>query len=185
MMYSYKGKYPVSKMPHRITLSNGFTRTDSSTFTTDEIQDAGWTIVSDPPSYNEETQHLNWNSKTVSWEIVDKTEEELEQERQKRFQLLLDDAKWVTRNKLKALINPLTGQPLSIQTDQYLIERDLQHESINMTMLLQQESLDSNLRAAILSVQSQAIAILMASKQVYAALEADNDYDFENSPLWP
>lgn len=47
-LYSFNGSYP-SQIPHRIRLSDGTTRTDSSTFTADELADAGWVIVEDPP----------------------------------------------------------------------------------------------------------------------------------------
>jgi hypothetical protein len=51
MLYSHNGNFPTV-LPDRIRLSNGMTRTDSSTFTTEEITDAGYTEVSNPPSYD-------------------------------------------------------------------------------------------------------------------------------------
>ena len=48
MLYSKDGSYP-SNLPNRIRLSSGLTRTDSSTFTEDEIADAGYIVVEDPP----------------------------------------------------------------------------------------------------------------------------------------
>lgn len=50
-LYTLRGSYPTT-LPNRISLSNGMTRTDSSTFTLDEIADAGYTEVSDPPSFS-------------------------------------------------------------------------------------------------------------------------------------
>ena len=37
MWYSNKGAYPVDTLPHRIILSDGSSRTDSSTFTNAEL----------------------------------------------------------------------------------------------------------------------------------------------------
>jgi hypothetical protein len=51
MLYSHNGNFPTL-LPDRIRLSNGMTRTDSSTFTNEEITDAGYIEVADPPSYS-------------------------------------------------------------------------------------------------------------------------------------
>ena len=48
MLYSHNGSYP-SVLPNRIRLSNGMTRTDSSTFTEQEIADAGYAETTDAP----------------------------------------------------------------------------------------------------------------------------------------
>lgn len=48
MLYSKDGLFP-QLIPNRIRLSNGFTRTDSTTFTTEEIADAGYVLVDSPP----------------------------------------------------------------------------------------------------------------------------------------
>ena len=45
-LYSYKTEYPSSKISQRIRLSDGSTRTDSSTFTSDQLLDAGYVEVS-------------------------------------------------------------------------------------------------------------------------------------------
>ena len=44
MLYSYNGEYPTD-IPERIRLSDGSTRTDSSTYTEEEIADAGYVYV--------------------------------------------------------------------------------------------------------------------------------------------
>jgi hypothetical protein len=46
-------------LPFRIRLSNGFTRTDPSSFTAAEIADAGYTLVAEP-AYNGATEKLLW-----------------------------------------------------------------------------------------------------------------------------
>jgi hypothetical protein len=60
-LYSYKTQYPDSNIPERIRLSDGNTRTDSSTFTPEELIDAGYILVEDPPVYDEETHKLIWS----------------------------------------------------------------------------------------------------------------------------
>lgn len=58
-LYSYKGSIP-SALPERIRLSNGLTRTDSSTFTEEEIADAGYVLADDPPTITQ-FQTLSWD----------------------------------------------------------------------------------------------------------------------------
>ena len=77
-MYSIKGNYPIETLPHRIRLSDGSTRTDSSTFTADELSSAGITTVSDPPDYNSDTHKLTWDTTDIEWEVVDLTQEEID-----------------------------------------------------------------------------------------------------------
>jgi hypothetical protein len=48
MLYSLNGAYP-KPLPKRIVLSNGTTRTDPTTFTPEEIADAGYIQAPDPP----------------------------------------------------------------------------------------------------------------------------------------
>ncbi len=49
MLYSHNGGYPAL-LPNRIRLANGLTRTDSNTFTSEEISEAGYVQVDNPPS---------------------------------------------------------------------------------------------------------------------------------------
>lgn len=74
MLYSYKGQYP-SSLPERIRLSNGSTRTDSSTFTSEELTDAGYVSAGDSPSFDGDTQKVIWNGS--SWEVVSLTSSEI------------------------------------------------------------------------------------------------------------
>ena len=74
MLYSYNNEYPI-EIPDRIRLSDGSTRTDSSTFTDAEIQDAGYVSVSDPPSYDSSTHKLTWTG--TAWQVVALTTDEL------------------------------------------------------------------------------------------------------------
>ena len=59
MLYSFNGCRP-EPLPFRITLPNGFTRTDPSTFTEDEITAAGFTGPYTEPVYNPITQQIDW-----------------------------------------------------------------------------------------------------------------------------
>jgi len=76
-MYSFRGNTPAP-LPERIRLSDGMTRTDKSTFTDEEIADAGYVYV-EPFStpYEERTQKVVWNSGLIAWELLDKTDEEI------------------------------------------------------------------------------------------------------------
>lgn len=55
-LYSHQGKYPTT-LPHRIILGNGKTRTDSSTFTAEEIESAGWVEAPEKPSFDPATHN--------------------------------------------------------------------------------------------------------------------------------
>ena len=78
MLYSINGEYPIDTLPHRIRLSDGSTRTDSSTFTADELSSAGITTVSDPPEYNADTHKLTWDNSDIEWEVIALTQEEID-----------------------------------------------------------------------------------------------------------
>lgn len=74
MLYSYKGQYP-EPLPRRIRLSDGSTRTDSTTFTEEELTDAGYVAAGNFPSYDNSAQKVIWNS--TAWEVVSLTTEEI------------------------------------------------------------------------------------------------------------
>lgn len=109
MLYSIKGNYPVETLPHRIRLSDGSTRTDSSTFTTDDLSNAGITTVSNPPSYNENTQKLTWNEIEIDWEVIDLTQEQIEE---------LTNLAWQNvRKKRDSLLQQVDGKVLRYQSE--------------------------------------------------------------------
>jgi len=83
-LYSYKTEYPTTEIPERIRLSNGSTRTDSSTFTSDELVDAGYVEVSNPPDFNQETHKVIWNG--TEWQTISLTEYEISVRNVKRWQ---------------------------------------------------------------------------------------------------
>jgi hypothetical protein len=59
MLYSKNNSYP-SSLPHRIVLSDGTTRTDSLSFTEEEIADAGYAAVDNPPQTSYPNR-LDWD----------------------------------------------------------------------------------------------------------------------------
>jgi hypothetical protein len=68
-LFSTGGAYPQSV--EKIRLSDGTTRTDSSTFTTGEIADAGLTGPYTEPSYDSNTQELTWDSSSLTFVVTD------------------------------------------------------------------------------------------------------------------
>jgi hypothetical protein len=85
MLYSYKNSYPTN-IPFRIRLSDGRTRTDPSTFTPEEILDAGYIEVSDPPQITE-YQVLTWTG--TQWFVRDMNSDEIsEVERIKKEKII-------------------------------------------------------------------------------------------------
>lgn len=76
-MYSYKGEEPINKLPFRIFLSDGSSRTDPSSFTEEEISDAGYVEVSEAPSYDAGIQRLLWDKENATWVVEDLPEEEI------------------------------------------------------------------------------------------------------------
>jgi hypothetical protein len=65
-LYSYQGQEP-QELPERIRLSDGRSRTDSSTFTEEEIANAGFTGPYERPEYNSEIETQEWNSESEHW----------------------------------------------------------------------------------------------------------------------
>ena len=59
MLYSLRQQRPAP-LPQRIRMPDGFTRTDASTFTQEEIQAAGYSGPYTEPSYNPSTEQLLW-----------------------------------------------------------------------------------------------------------------------------
>lgn len=76
-LYTKNGSYP-QPIPFRIILSDGRSRTDPSSFSEEEIADAGYVEISDPPSITD-IQVLQWAG--TDWLVRDKTEEEINTEK--------------------------------------------------------------------------------------------------------
>jgi len=71
MLYSYKKQYP-NELPNRIRLSDGSTRTDKSSFTEEEILDAGYILVEEPPIVSGDDV-LRWDGDNWVVEVIDET----------------------------------------------------------------------------------------------------------------
>jgi len=74
MLYSYNNGYPTL-IPNRIRLSDGSTRTDRSTYTPEEIADAGYIQVADQPSVSYPNV-LEWSG--TDWNIREPNTQEVE-----------------------------------------------------------------------------------------------------------
>ena len=83
-MYSLNKLYPISKRPERIRLSNGNTKTDFTTFTTDDLTDAGWQVVDDKPEVNETTHKVTWDG--TKWVTENLSSEELQEVKNKQLE---------------------------------------------------------------------------------------------------
>ncbi len=78
MLYSFNKNEP-KELPFKIYLSNGRVRTDPSTFTDEEITDAGYVFAGFPPPHETATQKANWDG--TKWVVTNKTTEELKAEK--------------------------------------------------------------------------------------------------------
>lgn len=65
-LYSFNGEYPT-ELPERIRLSDGKTRTDNSSFTAEELSDAGYTGPYELPDYDSDIQTVRWDSDSKSF----------------------------------------------------------------------------------------------------------------------
>jgi hypothetical protein len=74
-LYSCNGREP-EKLPDRIRLSDGSTRTDSSTFTKEELDSVGITGPYTKPEV-EEYQNIIWDSENLKYVIIDTPDEYL------------------------------------------------------------------------------------------------------------
>lgn len=75
-LYTKNGSYP-EPIPFRIKLSNGQTRTDPSSFSDEEIIDAGYIEVPNPPVITQE-QVLEWYPANLAWIVRSKTQQEID-----------------------------------------------------------------------------------------------------------
>jgi hypothetical protein len=90
-LYSYQGLKP-EPLRFRIRFINGSTRTDSSTFTADEISAAGYTGPFTEPSYDAKTEVLDWDGENyfVRPYNTQELEDQWNKVREQRNQLLKD-----------------------------------------------------------------------------------------------
>tara|TARA_B100001113_G_C21015815_1_gene581318 strand:- start:335 stop:805 length:471 start_codon:yes stop_codon:yes gene_type:complete len=62
VLYSFKHQKPAALPTDRIILSTGQSRTDPSTWTAEEILDAGYVVADSAPDYNSATHKLSWST---------------------------------------------------------------------------------------------------------------------------
>ena len=86
---------PIMSLPRRIRLSNGLTRTNTSTLSEAELKSIGIHKVPNPPSNSDDTKYVVWEAGKVEtdeegnvtattpegWQIKDKSAEQIEAER--------------------------------------------------------------------------------------------------------
>lgn len=115
MLYSFENRTP-EPIPDVIRLSNGDTRTDKSQFTDEEIADAGYVAVEDPPEYDALKQRVVWNSSTTpgTWEVQDIPVEELWQNPRELRTKLMDQFEWrISRHRREVDLGMETTEELT------------------------------------------------------------------------
>jgi len=78
-LYTKDGCYPRT-LPNTLYFEDGTIRVDASTYTTQEIADAGWIEAPNYPSadsINVLEQRVQWNSETSAFDIVNLSAEEI------------------------------------------------------------------------------------------------------------
>lgn len=87
----------VSVLPETVVLPSGLTRTDSTTYTDEELQEWGYVLVSNPPSVqNDET--AEFNKDTMQWDIVKRPHEaKWEEVRRDQFRRLSETDWYIIR----------------------------------------------------------------------------------------
>ena len=73
-MYSYKNKYPIADLPHRLRMDDGSTVTDLKSLDNEMLLVLGFVQVDNPPEYSEDTHKLEWSG--TEWQIEELTEQE-------------------------------------------------------------------------------------------------------------
>lgn len=86
-LYSYRGGYPAPP-PFTIVLSNGDCRTNPTTFSIHELDDAGYTPAPTAPTYDPNSQQLVWLGD--SWEVRDLSAEVITARHKSALQAELD-----------------------------------------------------------------------------------------------
>jgi hypothetical protein len=107
MKLYYKDNSLPKELPFRITLSNGMTRTDPSSFTDEEIADAGYIEAPAKPRIVEAGKSIVWNFETHEWKIVGEalTEEQSTNlwyfKNKETQEILLQETQWMVARNLE------------------------------------------------------------------------------------
>lgn len=92
-LYSYKGASPTT-LPHKIRPTEGIVRTDVSTFTDEEIADAGFTGPYTIPDFDQEYQRVTWDSENLAFVVEDMSDGELWSAIRTKRNRLLSESDW-------------------------------------------------------------------------------------------
>jgi hypothetical protein len=91
MLYSHRQATPAP-LPHRIRFADGSTRTDSITFTPDELERAGYTGPYERPKCDPTIETVDWDATALAYVVRPYNAAELTAQRakirQQRIQLL-------------------------------------------------------------------------------------------------
>lgn len=69
-LYSLRGSEPTT-IPNRLKFDDGTTKTDVTTFTEEDIANAGWEGPYNIPEYDPDRYIPRWNSENMSWYMID------------------------------------------------------------------------------------------------------------------
>ena len=83
--YSHNNEKPVKNI-QKIEMPDGSRRTYP--FTTEDLNEAGYIVVDNPPAYNSNTHKLGWNG---AWLVEELTELELQEVLQAAWEVLDED----------------------------------------------------------------------------------------------
>ena len=120
-LYSYKGAWPT-RLPNRLKFEDGFTKTDKTTFTAEDIAAAGWIEVEDPPVVDYPNR-LDWDPETFEWSVREPNGAEVTF----KWQEIKDECeRRLAETDYKVIKAVETGEPLDPIMTQYRQElRDL------------------------------------------------------------
>ena len=88
-MYSYKNKYPISDLPHRLRRDDGSTVTDLKSLNDEVLLELGFVQVDNPLEYSKNTHKLEWSG--VEWQLKELTEQEVKIRKAELSQIARDE----------------------------------------------------------------------------------------------
>lgn len=130
MLYSYKGQEP-KELPNRIVFPDGNSKTDRSTFTAQDIIDAGYIEVEDKPILTGDMNSIYWNSSELVWVINYKTPEQ-------KFQQAYNDWKLTREENVNSILVEFQiglnndNQPIYTQIQGDEVSQDRMNRAINV-----------------------------------------------------
>jgi hypothetical protein len=92
-LYSFQGQEP-QELPQKIRLSDGRSRTDSSTFTEEEIAEAGFTGPYTKPEFDPEFETQSWDEEIGDWVTTQIPDDRLWERLRRSRNLRLVDSDW-------------------------------------------------------------------------------------------